>query len=476
MTKKRAATTRQGPGRWLFVFPAVLLLAAGWFTVNPWQSSASSPVGQEFVEDLYSPERYRVLADGMIEDTATGLRRKLDTARITGSSPSAADIRAFISLTDDQRADLRNGVGPRPVRVIVEAIGLDTTVIPIGLDVNRALSVPRNAEITGWWSGGYVPGEIGPTVIVGHFDSKVASGVFSKLQTLRTGAQITVEDSLGSKYVYEVVELEHLRKTSFPTKKVYGPTDGSTLRLITCGGKFNRATGHYVDNTIAYANLVSADIVGQPEPLRAGEDLPIKIAPVFPLLYLDDFEDYVDAGAPGSSSGPGGIAPGASLEDFPSAGPVVNSNSTTMPSPGGSPTLVSVPSIPGGVPLGEVVSGIPSTLSGAPTSGASASTAPPSGPGASLPVAPVPPVVTVPVSTVPSAATASVAPLTPVPTATQFPTSSVAPSVPSSVSSVSAGVTVPSTPSPTLSPDPALPNTGANPVSPVEPVPVAAPV
>jgi Sortase domain len=371
------ATTRQVPGRWLFAFPVLLLVAAGWFALHPWQSSASSPVGKEFSEDLYSPDRYRLLPNGMIEDTATGLTRKLDSAHV-GDSPSAADIRAFISLTDDQRADLRNGVGARPTRLLVGAIGVDAEVIPIGLDVNRALAVPRDAQITGWWSGGSVPGESGPTVIVGHFDSKVASGVFAKLQTLRKGASITIEDSEGSKYVYEVVQMEHLHKTAFPTEKVYGPTDGSTLRLVTCGGKFNRATGHYLDNTIAYAVLVSAQIVGRPDPAITAEDFPLKISPLFPYGF-NDVTGLTDE-----------IVPDLSVEDF----PALVTNSSTEPT--SSTSIVSAPTftvpvvlatIPPSTPSsgpGSSVALAPSTQSTVP----SVVSAPPAGP-SSVPVAPL---------------------------------------------------------------------------------------
>jgi Sortase domain len=376
------ATTRQVPGRWLFAFPVLLLVAAGWFALHPWQSSASSPVGKEFSEDLYSPDRYRLLPNGMIEDTATGLTRKLDSAHV-GDSPSAADIRAFISLTDDQRADLRDGVGPRPTRLLVGAIGVDAEVIPIGLDVNRALAVPRDAQITGWWSGGSVPGESGPTVIVGHFDSKVASGVFAKLQTLRKGASITIEDSEGSKYVYEVVQMEHLHKTAFPTEKVYGPTDGSTLRLVTCGGKFNRATGHYVDNTIAYAVLVSAQIVGRPDPAITAEDFPPKISPVSPVGFND-------------VTGTDEIVPDLSVEDF----PAVITNSSTEPA--SSTTIISAPTFTVPVVLATIPPSTPSGVASSTPSGpgssvalssatqsavASVVTAPPAGP-SSVPVAP----------------------------------------------------------------------------------------
>ncbi len=402
----------------MFAFPALLLLAAGWFTLHPWQSSASSPVGQEFTEDLYSLERYRLLPDGMIEDTATGLVRKLEPGHV-GTSPTAADVRAFISLSDDQRADLRNGVGPRPVNLVVKAIGVDAEVIPIGLDANRALAVPRDAQVTGWWSGGSVPGESGPTVIVGHFDSKVASGVFAKLQTLREGAQITIEDSEGSKYVYEVVAMEHLHKTAFPTQKVYGPTEGSTLRLVTCGGKFNRTTGHYLDNTIAYAVLVSAEIVGQPDPALTVEDFPAKIAPLFPV-GLNNVTGFADE-----------IVPDLSVEDFPGFG--------SLPSlaPTSSSVIVGVPTIT--VPV-DLVTIPPSTPSGVPSSVPSG----PSAPGSSSVPLPSTPS-SIPVSV--PASSASVGP-------TSIPTAPLPSAVPATVPSTSTSTvpeTVPSTTQPEFS-------------------------
>ena len=47
-------------------------------------------------------------------------------------------------------------------------------------------------------------------------------------------------------------------KDHFPTLEVYGNTDHSALRLITCGGKFNISSHSYESNIVAYASLVSS--------------------------------------------------------------------------------------------------------------------------------------------------------------------------------------------------------------------------
>jgi hypothetical protein len=147
----------------------------------------------------------------------------------------------------------RPGRAPRPVRVRLAAIGLDAPLIPLGLDAHRALEVPSRFDVAGWWSGGYRPGEPGPAVIAGHVDSKTGPAIFFRLRSLRRGDAVVVERHDGSAVRFTVQSLAQYPKDRFPAKQVYGPTSRPTLRLITCSGDFDHATGHYLDNTVVYA-------------------------------------------------------------------------------------------------------------------------------------------------------------------------------------------------------------------------------
>ncbi|GAA4578166.1 hypothetical protein GCM10023176_53540 [Micromonospora coerulea] len=52
------------------------------------------------------------------------------------------------------------------------------------------------------------------------------------------------------------------RTARFPTARVYGPTPGPELRLVTCGGEFDRRRGHYRDNVVVFAVAESpADVL-----------------------------------------------------------------------------------------------------------------------------------------------------------------------------------------------------------------------
>ena len=127
-------------------------------------------------------------------------------------------------------------------------------VIKLGLNPDRSLEVPTDFGDTGWWSGGSRPGERGPAVIVGHVDSKTGPAVFYRLRELRRGDKIVVVGGDGSRVRFTVEGSEKYPKDEFPTARVYGRTNGPTLRLITCGGDFDSSTGHYVDNTVVYAH------------------------------------------------------------------------------------------------------------------------------------------------------------------------------------------------------------------------------
>jgi len=154
--------------------------------------------------------------------------------------------------TTGSRADVRRVA--RPTRIEIPSIGVDAAVIPLGLNRDRTLEVPEDFAQAGWWTGGARPGQPGPAVIAGHVDSHTGPAVFYRLRELRPGATIIVDRRDGTRARFTVLGSERYPKDRFPTARVYGSTPGATLRLITCSGRFDRSTGHYLDNTVVYAD------------------------------------------------------------------------------------------------------------------------------------------------------------------------------------------------------------------------------
>lgn len=155
-----------------------------------------------------------------------------------------------------------------PVQLSIPAISVSARVEPV-YDPGGVLQTPpltvRN--LTGWWAGSgpgnpaqsYSPGQQGPAVIVGHIDSAAAGPlVFWNLGKLHTGDKAEVTLASGQHVWFAVYALQEVPKTAFPTARVYGPTKVPELRLITCGGGFDSATGHYLDNLIVYLREIPA--------------------------------------------------------------------------------------------------------------------------------------------------------------------------------------------------------------------------
>ncbi|MBO2454036.1 class F sortase [Actinomadura barringtoniae] len=143
-----------------------------------------------------------------------------------------------------------------PVRVEIPSIGVSSTLERLRMGQGGVLTPPRLPGRAGWFADGVRPGQPGPAVIVGHVDSRTGPAVFTRLGELRPGAVVTVRDSHGARVAFKVESVRAYPKVRFPTKEVYGATPDPQLRLITCGGGFDRATRHYTTNVVVYAGLV----------------------------------------------------------------------------------------------------------------------------------------------------------------------------------------------------------------------------
>jgi hypothetical protein len=144
----------------------------------------------------------------------------------------------------------------RPVYLSIPDIGVHTRLIRLGLTAQGTLQVPASTSVAGWYSGSPRPGQVGSAVLAGHIDSFLGPGVFFRLRLLRPGDRIYVRRADGKLAVFRVYAEHMYAKARFPTRKVYGPVPDPELRLITCGGVFDPATGSYLSNVVVYAAQV----------------------------------------------------------------------------------------------------------------------------------------------------------------------------------------------------------------------------
>jgi sortase (surface protein transpeptidase) len=140
-----------------------------------------------------------------------------------------------------------------PVRVRVPAIGVDSELLRLGTDAAGVLVPPDDPDRAGWFPGGAVPGDVGPAVVAGHVDSVEGPAVFARLRELTPGDEVVVDRQDGTTARFTVTGVGRHPKDDFPTEAVYGPTPRAELRLVTCGGDFDRSRGSYEDNVVVFA-------------------------------------------------------------------------------------------------------------------------------------------------------------------------------------------------------------------------------
>ncbi|WP_405852771.1 class F sortase [Streptomyces sp. NBC_00090] len=148
----------------------------------------------------------------------------------------------------------------RPTALEVPAITIEAPVTELGLDAGGRLATPPvdNPRIVGWYAKGATPGERGTAVVVGHRDTRSGPAVFLDLDSLSPGNTVRVARADGKVAVFTVDRVRTYAKADFPDKEVYGATGRPELRLLTCGGAFDRRTG-YEANIVVFAHLTDVD-------------------------------------------------------------------------------------------------------------------------------------------------------------------------------------------------------------------------
>jgi LPXTG-site transpeptidase (sortase) family protein len=145
-----------------------------------------------------------------------------------------------------------------PVDVRIPAIGVNAPVVATGIAANGSMEVPPlfAPHVAGWYRYGPSPGEAGNAILVGHVDSKESGpAVFYQLGRVRKGDTVEVGRHDGTTAVFTVDGVQLVAKDEFPAQEVHRSATVALLRLITCGGRFDRKHGSYLDNVIVSATL-----------------------------------------------------------------------------------------------------------------------------------------------------------------------------------------------------------------------------
>jgi hypothetical protein len=157
----------------------------------------------------------------------------------------------------DSTADARSMArgGRIPVWLRAPELGIKAAIVPEVIDIEKGnLGMPANIRRLGWWRDGMAPmAHSGAILIAGHYDFATAGpGAFYPLPRARRGERIHITTADGAVHTYRVVTLESYPKTALPLT-VFDRRGPPRLVLVTCGGRFDSTTKHFLDNIVVTA-------------------------------------------------------------------------------------------------------------------------------------------------------------------------------------------------------------------------------
>ena len=164
-----------------------------------------------------------------------------------------ADVRADSGVGESIPVGVVTSEVSPPVMLTIPALKIDTRLSGLRKALDGSLQVPEDPQRAGWYSQGPAPGDDGPAVIAGHVDSYRGPGIFSRLDELAVGDLLDVRRADGSVVAFVVQSVETFAKRDFPTETVYVGDGTTSLRLITCGGEFDKKARSYLSNVIVFA-------------------------------------------------------------------------------------------------------------------------------------------------------------------------------------------------------------------------------
>ncbi|UQX01302.1 class F sortase [Streptomyces sp. RerS4] len=178
---------------------------------------------------------------------------------ITGVPPGAPAGQAGTPMAPGLPAAHAPLAAAMPARVDVPAIGVRAPVIARGLDAEGAIEPPpyELPGTVGWWGAGAAPGAPGTALMVGHVDTRSKPAVFYGLSTLKPGEKIRVARADGTVAEFTVEDVRVHERAGFDPDKAYGPRvkGRAELRLVTCGGSYDKAAKSYSANVVVSAYL-----------------------------------------------------------------------------------------------------------------------------------------------------------------------------------------------------------------------------
>lgn len=178
-----------------------------------------------------------------------------DDTPATGTPPATGGSDIAVPRFTHRSARLAD-VTRRPVRLHIDRLDVAAPIAGVGVDSAGELDVPTDAATVAWYAPGTAPGGPGSAVLAAHVDYDGRPGVFYDLDDLDRGDVVRVEMDDGTEVAFTVSGTTRYPRDALPVDEVFTGDGSPQLTLVTCGGDFDRAAGHYSHNTVVSATPI----------------------------------------------------------------------------------------------------------------------------------------------------------------------------------------------------------------------------
>ncbi|MFZ4632543.1 MAG: class F sortase [Patescibacteria group bacterium] len=130
----------------------------------------------------------------------------------------------------------------------------------VGLTKQGAVAVPKKDSNAAWFDRGARPGELGTSLIVGHYGywKNGTRGIFNNISKLVKGDKIYVENELGVRTTF-IVSGSKSYSLKDDTSVIFDSgSDKAYLNLITCEGIWNPISKSYPKRLVIFAEKEKA--------------------------------------------------------------------------------------------------------------------------------------------------------------------------------------------------------------------------
>lgn len=167
----------------------------------------------------------------------------------------------FASLESGQPAEISAPTSSAqeltgPSRIVIPDIGVNAKIETRGVASDGSVDVPKSLWTTAWYNGSSKPGQPGPAMIVGHYSAH-GRAVFAKLNKLRPGQRIVVNDANNTPHTFQVTQIRDFKASEVPMAELLGNRSSKPrLEIITCGGSYIKNARDFTNRTVVTAEII----------------------------------------------------------------------------------------------------------------------------------------------------------------------------------------------------------------------------